>query len=206
MSAFPISVNADAISALVVGGGAVATRKALALLAAGARVRVIAPAVSDELVARERDDENLAIVRRDYAGPRDIANAALVIAATSSKSVNARVSADAHDASRLVNVVDAPGTGTFTTMAVHRTGDVTIGVSTGSVPSAAQRIRDSIAARIDARYADAIAACAALRARTLKPDGSGTEIWADVHPRLISEDFCGSVEDGSFAVKVDRCR
>ncbi len=206
MSAFPISINANAISALVVGGGGVATRKALALLAAGARVRVVAPEVSDELLAREGDDENLAIARRDYAGASDIANAALVIAATSSESVNARISADARDANRLVNVVDAPGTGTFTTMAVHRAGDVTIGVSTGSVPSAAQRIRDSIAARVDTRYGDAIAACAELRARLLKPDGSGREIWAELHPRLIAEDFCASVEDGSFAAEVARCR
>lgn len=206
MSGFPISLNAESVSALVVGGGAVATRKALALLAAGARVRVIAPEVSDALSAREGEDENLELVRRDYAGPPDIGNASLVIAATSAKSVNARVSTDACNAHRLVNVVDAPATGSFTTMAVHRAGDVTIGVSTGSVPTAAQRIRDSVAARIDARYAEAIAACAALRARTLKPDGSGAKPWADLHPRLIAEDFCGSVEDGSFAAKVARCR
>lgn len=227
MSAIPIAINGDAISAVVVGGGQVATRKALALLAAGAKVRVIAPEISDELAVRERDDDNLAVVLREYRGPSDISNAALVIAATASREVNARVTADAHAAHRLVNVVDAPKTGSFTTMAVHRAGDVIVGVTAGSVPSAARRIRDSIALRIDARYADAIAACTELRSRMLKRGkiacatsddthivtsaGNGvnrgaTDSWAELHPRLIAEDFCARVEDGSFAGRVASCR
>ena len=45
MSAYPLILDGTAIDALVVGGGAVATRKTLALLDAGASVRVVAPTV-----------------------------------------------------------------------------------------------------------------------------------------------------------------
>ncbi len=41
------------------------------------------------------------------------------------------------DGSKLVNVVDAPSTGTFLTPAVHRAGDLTIAVSAGRLPAAA---------------------------------------------------------------------
>jgi uroporphyrin-III C-methyltransferase/precorrin-2 dehydrogenase/sirohydrochlorin ferrochelatase len=49
MSGYPIVLDGASISALVVGGGAVATRRALALLDAGALVHVVAPAVRPEL-------------------------------------------------------------------------------------------------------------------------------------------------------------
>ena len=43
LTALPISLNGEKISALVVGGGKVGTRKALSLLLSGAAVRVISP-------------------------------------------------------------------------------------------------------------------------------------------------------------------
>ena len=49
MSAIPIALEGSRLSALVVGGGIVGTRKAAALAASGAKVRVIAPAMSAEL-------------------------------------------------------------------------------------------------------------------------------------------------------------
>ena len=49
MSAYPVMVEGAAIAALVVGGGRVGTRRALALAGAGARVRVVAPEFADPL-------------------------------------------------------------------------------------------------------------------------------------------------------------
>jgi siroheme synthase (precorrin-2 oxidase/ferrochelatase) len=88
-------------------------------------------------------------------------------------------------------------------MAVHRSGDVTIAVSSGGVPGAAARIRDAIAGRFDGRYERAVSALRGLRSRLL---ASGDDKWRDAARRLTGDDFCSSVEDGSFADKVESWR
>ena len=87
-----------------------------------------------------------------------------VIAATNDAALNATIARDAAEKGKLVNVVDAPELGSYITPAVHRTGDVVVAVSAGGVPTAAARIRDSIGAPVDQRYADAVrelASCSA---------------------------------------------
>ena len=198
MSALPVVLEGSAVTALVVGGGAVATRKARALAEAGAAVRVVAPEMSAamrELAA----GFPLALAEREYE-PGDVADATLVIAATSSRAVNARVAADAHRLRRLVNVADAPEEGSFVTAAVHRAGDLVISVSAGGVPGAAARIRDAIALRFDARYASALAALGAVRRRALATPGGGA--WSEGARALLGADFCAAVESGAFEERV----
>ena len=150
MSDHPVALHGERITAVVVGGGSVGTRKALALVETGAQVRVVAPDVTPELEAAERARE-LTIVRESYsAGHLD--RSILVVAATDSREVNARIAVDAHSAGKLVNITDFPDEGNFHSMAIHRSGDVTIAVSSGGVPGAAARIRDAIAERFDERY------------------------------------------------------
>jgi siroheme synthase-like protein len=198
MSDFPIALHGERISALIVGGGAVATRKALALAEAGANVRIVALSVSPEL-EEAAESHRVSIVKNAYS-PDQIANATLVIAATDSRDVNAQVAIDAHKRGRLVNITDFPDEGNFHTMALHRSGDVTIAVSSGGVPGAAARIRDAIAERFDARYERAVSALRGLRTRLIA-NGSGE--WRDAAPKLIDDDFCHSVEDGSLAKKLE---
>ena len=180
------------------------TRKALALSAAGATVKVIAPVVSAELAEAAAEGGGLSVEKRIYAGPDDIGSCQIVIAATDSPAVNAKVAADAHALCRLVSVADAPTDGSFISMAVHRAGPVAIGVSAGNVPSAAGRIRDAIASRFDERYGDAVAACAEFRAKVLAEQGSSA--WAKIHPSLIGSDFCARVENATFAEELAACR
>lgn len=193
MSDFPIALHGERVSAVVVGGGSVGTRKALALAAAGAQVRVISPTISPELTDAERNGR-LALERQEYTADR-LASAQLVIAATDSREVNARVAVDAHSLGKLVNISDFPDEGNFHTMALHRVGDVTIAVSAGGVPGAAARIRDAIAERFDGRYERAISALRGLRSRLI---ADGDERWREVAAKVLTDDFCNSVEDGSF--------
>jgi hypothetical protein len=79
-----------------------------------------------------------------------------------------------------------------------------IGVSAGSVPNAAGRIRDAIAERIDSRYAEAVAQCSELRHRFLA--GSGADGWRKVAADLIDERFCENVEQGTFSERAARWR
>jgi siroheme synthase-like protein len=201
VSDFPIALHGERLTAVVIGGGSVGTRKALALVEAGAQVRVVSPEVTPDLADAERA-RRLSIVRESYrAGQLD--EATLVIAATDSREVNAQIALDAHSRGKLVNITDFPDEGNFHTMALHRSGDVTIAVSAGGVPGAAARIRDAIAERFDARYGRAVSALRGLRSRLI---AGGDGRWRDAAPKLIADDFCSSVEDGSFTEKVDTWR
>ena len=197
MSAFPIALNAHRVRALVVGGGSVGTRKALALLAAGVSVRVVAPQISTELAEVEAENR-IAVLRAPYA-PDVLGDATVVFAATSSRDVNSLIAADARERGKLVNVADAPDEGDFHTMAVHRSGDLTIAVSTGGVPTAAARIRDALARRFDERYGTALAALHQMRSRLREAD---SDAWQRASSDLIGDDFCSAVEKGAVPDEV----
>jgi precorrin-2 dehydrogenase/sirohydrochlorin ferrochelatase len=144
------------VHAIVIGGGRVGTRKALALLEAGAHVKVIAPEVSIELRDLSASNRRLTLERREYIGPDDLRDSEVVFAATDSHELNASIAADARSLRRLVNVASDGNEGSFTSMAVHREGRLTIGVSAGGVPVAAASIRNEIAQHFDGRYAKMI--------------------------------------------------
>jgi len=190
VSGVPILVEGASLSVLVVGGGAVAARKAAAFAAAGASVRIVAlePSLAIRDLARTSGAE---LVERAYERG-DIANASLVIAATSDRAANAAIALDARDAARLVNVVDAPGEGSFATMAVHRSGALVVGVSAGGVPGAAARVRDAIARRFDVRYAGALDSLAKLRRALI--DRGASNAWRALAADVIDDEFCETVE------------
>ena len=201
---YPLVLDGASIEALIVGGGAVAARKAEALLAAGARVRLVAPHLDDacgSLLAGHR--ERMSASLREYR-PDDIGEALLVIAATDDAEVNAAVARDARERNRLANVADAGASGNCITPAAHHVGPLTIAVSAGGVPGAAARIRDAIAERFDSRYADALEQLGTLRDRMLQE--RGRQAWRDAAAALIGSDFCDSVERGTFRERVAQWR
>ena len=149
---------------LVVGGGRVALEKVEGLLAAGAAVTVVAPRIVRELAHLD-----LTLVRRGYRA-EDLDGAFLVVAATSTTSVNRRVFRDAEARSLLCNVVDVPELCSFILPAVHRHEPIAIAVSTGGAsPALAQRLRDEIANVVRPEHAEL-----ARRLRELRP-------WAKSH-------------------------
>jgi len=198
VSGVPILVEGASLSVLVVGGGPVAARKAEAFAAARASVRIVAREASPEVRDLARVS-GVVLIERAYE-PGDIGDATLVIAATSDRATNAAIAADAREATRLVNVVDAPREGSFATMAVHRAGALVVGVSAGGVPGAAARVRDAIASRFDVRYAGALDALATLR-RTLLDRGVPSE-WRALAAEVIDDDFCDTVETDRLDARV----
>lgn len=198
MSGVPILVEASGLRVLVVGGGAVATRKAKQFAQAGAVVRIVAPKLDEDLehLVVER---GLAVERRPYESA-DIGDAQLIVAATDDRTVNADVARDADAGSRLLNAADHSDDGNFAMMATHRRGPLTIGVSAGGVPAAAVRIRDALAERFDARYGDALSDLSALRKRMI---ASGeAHRWREKSPELIDAEFCDAVERGQLSERL----
>jgi preprotein translocase SecE subunit len=97
VTGLPVLVHGAALDALVVGGGAVAERKARALVESGARVRVVAPRARAGLRELAGAGGPLSLVEREYA-PGDVGDATLVVAATDRRAVNAAVAAEAERA------------------------------------------------------------------------------------------------------------
>jgi siroheme synthase-like protein len=203
MSTYPLMLEGSAISALVVGGGAVATRKVKSLLGAGAHVRVVALTMSDELERLATEEELLNVVRELFDA-RHLEGTTLVVAATDDATLNASIAHEARAQHKLVNVVDAPELGTCVTPAVYRNGDIVVAVSTGRVPNAATRIRDDITSRLDDRHANAVRELAALR-RDLLANGK-RDRWHDAARALIDDDFCAQIESGALETRLGEWR
>jgi siroheme synthase-like protein len=163
-------VDLDGRSVLVVGGGRVALEKVEGLLECGARVTVVAPQIVAPL---ERPEVEL--VRRGYL-PHDLDSRFLVVAATSTPSVNRRVFHDAEARSLLCNVVDVPELCSFILPAVHREGPIAVAISTGGAsPALAQRLRDDVAHVVGPEHA-----ALAEELRELRP-------WAKAHLHTYEE-------------------
>ena len=150
MDYLPVFVRLRGRTALVVGGGQVAARKAEWLLKAGARVAVVAPQLAAELAARAARAE-LAHVAAPFA-PAHLTGAALVVAASDDREVNAAVAETAHALEIPVNVVDCPELSSFIFPAIIDRSPVLVAVSSGGAsPVLARRLRAQIEASLPAR-------------------------------------------------------
>jgi len=198
VSGYPLVLEGTAISALVAGGGRVATRKVAALIEAGAKVHVVAPVFTPELQQLAARHPDLRMTRAQVT-PDHFGDALLIIVATDDAEVNALIAAQARARNRLVNVVNAPDQGNCIMPAVHRSGELMVAVTAGRVPTAATRIRDRIGRVLDERYAVAVRELSALR-RTLLNRGE-RDRWSEATGALIGEDFCAQVESGDFETR-----
>lgn len=137
---YPIFLDLRNRKCIVVGGGTVAERKVLGLLAAGARVFVIAPAVSESLEGLAADGR-VHLVRRDFHRS-DVEGAALAFAATDASPVNDEVASAADENGVPVNRADKTGHGDFTVPSTLRRGGFQVAVSTGGAsPAYARMVR-----------------------------------------------------------------
>lgn len=137
---------------LIVGGGAVAVRRARALVDAGAFVTVIAPEMDDRLATMEIDR---VLSRFDPAThPLDVYR--LVVIATDDPATNATAATAIAKLPHppLCNRADEADAGEVSFMAAHRDGPVTLAVHTGGASaSAAATIRDAMANGLDPCWA-----------------------------------------------------
>jgi len=160
-------------SCLVVGAGKIGESKIRSLLAARAKVRVIAPWVTPAVEAWERAGVLTRQAREFEAA--DLDSTFLVVAATSSIKVNDQVYREAHRRQVLCNVVDDPDRCDFYYPAVVRRGDLQVAISTaGKSPALAQRLRREFEAQLAPVYAGWIEELGRIRkqlfGRTLDPE------------------------------------
>ena len=146
---YPVNLCLAGQPVLVVGGGPVAARKVEALLRAGSRVTVVAPAAADPIA-----EQSEVVWRRRRYQPPEAGSYRLVVTATNDPEVNAQVARDCEAANVFVNSADDPANCTFTLPSVARRGDLQVTVSTnGRSPALARWLRRRIEREIDSGYA-----------------------------------------------------
>jgi len=186
MSLFPIFVKLQGRLVVVVGGGEIASGKIDGLLRAGARVRVIAPEVHQAFAEPIRNREIEWVPRKFQAG--DVADATLVIAATSAPGVNASVFRDAEARGILCNAVDDIENCHFYYGSVVQRGDLQIAISTnGKSPALAQRLRQELEQQFGPEYEVWLEWLGAARELLRAADGGGTESTKQMLHHLASK-------------------
>lgn len=128
---YPIAIKLKNKKAVVVGGGNVAERKVLSLLDAGARVKVISSLLTKRLALLAKKKKIL--WAKNTIKPGDLAPADIIIAATSDRGVNKKVSAWSRKSGRLVNVVDDKALSDFISPAVFKNQKAIVAVYTDGI-------------------------------------------------------------------------
>jgi uroporphyrin-III C-methyltransferase/precorrin-2 dehydrogenase/sirohydrochlorin ferrochelatase len=140
---FPVFFDLKAQKVLIVGGGEVALRKVTLLERTGADMRLVAPEVRPELMARAATGK-LKLAMREFV-PDDLQGVRMVIVATSHRAVN-RWIAKLSDARGIpVNVVDDREASRFIVPAIIDRDPVLVAISTGGTsPVLARRLRERL--------------------------------------------------------------
>ena len=152
---FPIFLDLTGHLCVIVGGGLVAVRKADALLAAGAAVRVVClePALPIGL-----SDWRTEPYRPDHL------NGATLVFAAATPEVNRQVVADARARGLWVNSATEPGAGDFILPATVRRGEFVLAVSTGGAsPGVAAAIRRRLEEQFDDAFGEWVAVLSEMR-------------------------------------------
>ncbi len=145
MNLYPVNLNVQGRVCLVVGGGAVAERKAAGLLAAGASVLVVSPTLTPGLQARAEAGE--VVWRAEGYGTGHLDGVFLVLACTDRREVNAQIVRDAAERGLLMLCADDPSAGSFVSPTVIRRGPLTLTVSTeGGSPTLSAVVREKLEA------------------------------------------------------------
>jgi precorrin-2 dehydrogenase/sirohydrochlorin ferrochelatase len=167
MAKYPVFLDLAERRVVIVGGGAVAVRKARALLEAGARLVIVAERASEPLTALcARGSAEL--IRAKYS-KQYIAQAVLVITATNSAKTNEEIYRDCQALEILCNVVDEPRLCDFFVPAVVKRGDLQIAIGTeGDCPAYAGHLRKKLEGIVTEEHGRFLAELECMRQRIIK--------------------------------------
>jgi precorrin-2 dehydrogenase/sirohydrochlorin ferrochelatase len=166
MGKYPVFLELTGRRTVVVGGGAVAVRKAQSLLAAEARLVVVADRISDMMMALCADS-NTELIKSRYSKDY-LVGAVLVIAATNNRQLNRRIYKDCQELEILCNVVDEPQLCDFFVPAVVKRGDLQIAIGTeGDCPAYAGHIKKKLEKLFTDKHSEFLAELEKLRERII---------------------------------------
>ncbi len=184
MRYYPVNLDVKGKKCLVVGAGAVASRKIATLLECGALVTAVSPGVGGA-VADLESRGLISMHRREYE-KGDLAGVFLVVCATDDEEVNRAVARDAEAAGVLHNIADRPELCDFVLPAVVERKDLVIAVSTaGKSPAFAKRLKKDIEERFGPEYGDFL------------------DLMGEVRKKLLAEAHAPEAHKGLFEALID---
>jgi uroporphyrin-III C-methyltransferase/precorrin-2 dehydrogenase/sirohydrochlorin ferrochelatase/precorrin-2 dehydrogenase/sirohydrochlorin ferrochelatase len=150
MAYFPMFVNLEQSTVLLVGGGSVAERKAAVLTDFCGAVRVVAPVIKESILQRK----GVLPFLRPFQ-EQDLEGVALVVAATNDPEENAEISRLCQQKGIPVNAVDDVEHCNFIFPSYVKRGDVVTAVSSGGKsPLVTQYLRDRAAEALTEEVAE----------------------------------------------------
>lgn len=178
MACFPMMVEIEGRTLLVIGGGRIALHKIKVLLPFGADIVAISDDFLPEFFALAKDNENITLIQKSISGDsrtsfedlldesdRDIC---FVIAATDDIKLQDVISGVCKDRKIPVNVVDVKDKSSFYFPAVIKKDELVVAVSTGGAsPTLAGHIKNKLDGIIPEYYKDMTATLGKMRDRAL---------------------------------------
>ena len=184
MQYYPVSLDIKNRKCLVVGGGGVGTRKVATLLDCGAKVTVVSPDVSGQLLALANNG-SIVLEKRSYR-KTDLDGMFLVIGTTDDEKLNRQISIDAEKLNMLCNIADRPNVCNFILPSIVNRGDLTISISTsGKSPALAKKLRIELEEQFGNEYAELLRLMGAIR-KTLLSQKHEPEAHKHLFEQLIS--------------------
>ncbi|MCG6941015.1 MAG: siroheme synthase CysG [Thiohalocapsa sp.] len=205
MDLLPIFLDIKHEPCLVVGGGPIALRKLDNLRRAGARVRLVSPALVPELARRVDEDMDINWVQRRFED-EDLLDVRLAVAATDDRQVNRHIAALAKAAKVPVNVADQPEDCNFIMPSVIDRSPVVVAVSTGTAsPVLARMIRARLESLVPAGYGRLAELCARYRDRVkarFEHQRDRRRFWDHVLQGGVAERvFSGQMQEADAAME-----
>lgn len=193
MRYYPIHLDIQNRSCLVVGGGGVGTRKVMALLKSGARVTVVSPEISEKLKNVE-ESRRLTLKSRPYR-TEDLEGIFLVIGASDDETLNRKISTDAEHRNILCNIADRPEVCNFILPAIVRRDDLVITISTsGKSPALAKKLRKTLESQFGEEYGDFLQLLGAIRKKLLS-QAHEPEVHKPLFEQLINSKLIAMIQE-----------
>jgi precorrin-2 dehydrogenase/sirohydrochlorin ferrochelatase len=194
---YPVMLDIRERPVTVIGGDRIAAEKAAALAGSGARVSVISPEFSAEML--ELAERGLVRLRRKIYEPGDLAGAFIVVAATTDQAMIEAIWRETQERNQPVNIVDVPRSCSFILPSILRRGKLTVAVSTeGASPALAKRIRQQLEEDFPPAY-EAYIELAALVRTHLRQQGVAYETRDEFFQQFMNSPVLALLEAGEVA-------
>ena len=173
------------------------TRKVKTLLECGAKVTVVSPDVSGQLL--EFVDNGLIVLEKRLYRETDLNGMFLVIGTTDDEKLNRQISMDAENLNMLCNIADRPEVCNFILPSIVNRGDLTISISTsGKSPALAKKLRIELEEQFGNEYAELLRLMGALRKKLLsqkhEPEAH-KQLFEQLIKRGLLDMICGNRKD-----------